>query len=411
MVKENLVEDTGLTNVLQLKNLISLAIVIVVLFVIGILSMNLFENLDADKVMCVQNPITGSLSWYTEPGIKWQGFGKITKFIKLETYEFKIPVRFNDGGHGSVVGSVNYEVPLDAEHLTSLLVKYGSQQSIQKDLIEVVTNKCVYMTGPLMSSKESYAEKRTSLIFYIEDQIKSGVYKTTQEEMKTKDPITGVDKTVTVAKIVMDKTGTPLRQEEAVLSQYGIKTSNFAVTELPYDDAVEAQIKQQQSITMAVQTAMAKAKEAEQNSITVSKEGEANAAKSKWEQEVVKAKAVVLAQQQLEVATLEKSAAEQEKQKQILLGEGEATRKRLVMTADGALEKKLEALVRINENYANAMKEYKGNWVPGVVMNDVKGATAGSGANDLIDLLKAKTARELSIDMALPGEKETGSKR
>jgi len=410
MVKENLVEDTGLTNVLQLKNLISLAIVIVVLFVIGILSMNLFENLDADKVMCVQNPITGSLSWYTEPGIKWQGFGKITKFIKLETYEFKIP-RFNDGGHGSVVGSVNYEVPLDAEHLTSLLVKYGSQQSIQKDLIEVVTNKCVYMTGPLMSSKESYAEKRTSLIFYIEDQIKSGVYKTTQEEMKTKDPITGVDKTVTVAKIVMDKTGTPLRQEEAVLSQYGIKTSNFAVTELPYDDAVEAQIKQQQSITMAVQTAMAKAKEAEQNSITVSKEGEANAAKSKWEQEVVKAKAVVLAQQQLEVATLEKSAAEQEKQKQILLGEGEATRKRLVMTADGALEKKLEALVRINENYANAMKEYKGNWVPGVVMNDVKGATAGSGANDLIDLLKAKTARELSIDMALPGEKETGSKR
>jgi len=411
MAKETVVEETGIKRILDLKNLISAGVAIAVLIVVIFLSMNLFENLDADKVMCIQNPITGSLSWYTEPGIKWQGFGKITKFIKLETYEFRIPVRFNDGGHGTVVGSVNYEVPLDKDHLTQLLVKYGGQQSIQKDLIEVVTNKCVYMTGPLMSSKESYAEKRTSLIFYIEDQIKAGVYKTTQEEMKTKDPITGVDKTVTVAKIVMDKEGVPLRQEDAVLTQYGIKTSNFAVTELPYDDAVEAQIKQQQGITMAVQTAMAKAKEAEQNSITVSKEGEANAARSKWEQEVVKAKAVVLAQQQLEVATLEKMAAEQEKQKQILLGEGEATRKKLVMSADGALEKKLEALVKINENYANAVKEYKGNWVPGVVMNDAKGATAGSGANDLIDLLKAKTAKEIALDMSIPGEKETGSKR
>ncbi len=388
----------------DIKSIIKIAVVVVIAILICILGCNMFENLSADKVMCIQNPVTGALSWHVTPGLKWQGFGSITKFDKLETYEFKIPVRFNDGGHGTVVGSVNYEVPLDIEHLTSLLTKYGSQEAIQRDLIEVVTNKCVYMTGPLMSSKESYAEKRTSLIFYIEDQIKSGVYKTTQEEVKTKDPITGADKTITVAKIVMDKDGTPLRQEEAVLAQYGIRTSNFAVTELPYDKAVEAQITQQQSITMAVQTAMAKAKEAEQNSITVSKEGEANATKAKWEQEVLKAKAVVLAQQQLEVATLEKKSAEQEKQKQILLGEGESTRKKLVMNADGALEKKIEALVEINKNYANAIKEYKGQWVPGVVMNDTKGGTAGSGANDLIDLLKVKTAKELNVDMSIPNK-------
>jgi len=371
-----------------------------------ILCTNLFKNLSADKVMCIQNPITGSLTWYTEPGLKWQGFGKVTKFEKLETYEFQIPVRFNDGGHGTVVGSINYEVPLDVPSLTSLLQKYGSQEAIQKNLVEVVTNKCVYMTGPLMSSKESYAEKRTSLIFYIEDQIKNGVYRTTQEEVKTKDPITGADKTITVAKIVIDKDGKPMRQEDAILTGYGIKTSNFAVTKLPYDDAVEKQITQQQGITMSVQTAMAQAKEAEQNAITVGKQGEANAAKAKWEQEVVKAKAVVEAQQQLEVATLQKQAAAQEKEKQIMLGEGEATRKKLVMAADGALEKKIEALVAINSRYAQAMEAYKGAWVPSVVMNDAKGATAGSGANDLIELLKAKSAKELSIDMTIPDRKK-----
>lgn len=40
------------------------------------------------------------------------------------------------------------------------------------------------MTGPLMSSKESYAEKRTNLIRFIEDQISNGVYKTAQKDIK-----------------------------------------------------------------------------------------------------------------------------------------------------------------------------------------------------------------------------------
>jgi hypothetical protein len=52
------------------------------------------------------------------------------------------------------------------------------------------------------------------------------------------------------------------------------------------------------------------------------------------------------------------------------------------------------------------MEAYKGAWVPGIVMNDAKGATAGSGANDLIELLKAKSAKELSIDMSTDRKKE-----
>jgi hypothetical protein len=370
---------------------------VLLLFVLMFMG-KLFENLSADKVMCVQNPLTGTLTWHISPGVKWQGFGHLTKLTKLECYSFNIPVRFNDGGHGTIIGSVNYEVPLDNDHLTSLLVKYGSQQSIQKDLIEVVTNKCIYMTGPLMSSKESYAEKRTSLIFYIEDQIKSGVYKTTQEEVKTKDPITGVDKTITVAKIVTDKDGNPMRQEEAVLAVYGIRTSNFAVTQLPYDEAVEGQIKQQQGITMAVQTAMAKAKEAEQNAITVGKEGEAAAMKSKWEQEVLKAKAVVQAEQQLEVSILERKAAEQKKQRDILEGEGESTKRRLIMGADGALQIKINAWVEAQKIWADAVSKQK--WVPEIQMGTAGGT--GSRASDMVDLLTVKTAKELGLEMHVP---------
>lgn len=363
------------------------------------------ESVSPNSIVCIQSPATGKLTWYTTAGPKLQMFGDVTTYKKLATYNFEVPIRFNDGGHGTLVGSLNYELPIDPEHLTQLHMKYGSQEGIQKQLVETVTNKCVYMTGPLMSSKESYAEKRTSLIRYVEDQIMNGVYRTAQKDTRVTDPMTGADKTVTIVEIVQSA-GVPERQEDAVLANYGIRVSNFAVTRLPYDETVENQIKQQQEITMKVQTAIASAKEAEQRAITTAKEGEANAAKAKWEQEVVKARAVTEAQQKLEVSRLDANSAEQEKRANILRGEGEAERKRLVMNADGALDKKLEALVRINELYATAIKDFKGNWVPNVVMGSESGRTGGA-ATALVDLLTAKTARDIGVDLAVQGQDKT----
>lgn len=357
----------------------------------------IFQNVDAGEVICIQSPVTGKLTWHTSAGVKWQGFGKVTQYDKLQTYEFKVQIRFNDGGHGTLNGSLNYEIPLSPEALTNIHIKYGSQEAIQKQIVETVTNKCVYMTGPLMSSKESYAEKRTSLIHFIEDQIENGVYKTTQKEVKTKDSITGIEKTVTVVEIVKNAEGVLERQEEAVLRSLGIRTSNFAVTGLPYDEAVEQQIQQQQSLTMKVQTAMASAKEAEQRAITVAKEGEANAAAAKWAQEVEKAKAVTLAQQQFEVAKLEAMSAEQEKRKQILLGEGESTRKRLIMQADGALEKKLAAYVETQKFWADAMAKMTQPVVPGVVMSG--DGKSGNGVTQMMEIMGAKAARDLQMDI------------
>ena len=75
------------------------------------------------------------------------------------------------------------------------------------------------------------------------------------------------------------------------------------------------------------------------------------------------------------------------------------------MSADGALDQKLVALVKINELYANALKDYKGDWVPRISMGGGSG-----GANqglELIELLKAKTARDLALDMSMTGKDAT----
>lgn len=399
--------QTGFENPLKSENNVyKIGVIVLALILSWIFAMKCFETVDADQIMCIQSPVSGKLTWHTDAGIKWQGFGKITTYWKLETYEFSIPVRFNDGGNGTVIGSINFENPLDHSALTNLHVKYGSHEAIEKQLVQTVVNKCVYMTGPLMSSKESYAEKRTSLIFYIEDQIVRGVYKTLQKEVKTVDPITGAEKTVTVVEIVQNKDGTGAsRQEASVLNSYSIKTSNFAVIEVKYDGAVEEQIKAQQQISMDVQTAMADAKKAEQNSITVSKQGEANAAKAKWEQEVIKARVVTEAQQELEVATLAAKAAEMTKREQILLGEGEAARKKLVMQADGALNPKLDAYVEVMKAAWAAVGSYQGNWVPSYQSGPSNGSN--NGALMMMEMIGIKAAKDLGVDMSIRGGSST----
>jgi hypothetical protein len=135
-------------------------IALIAMLLIGSCAMvGVVESVDAGEIMVIQDAMDGELHFYTSPGIKAQWWGRVTNYKKRATYEFKAPVTFNDGGKGEIHGSVQYELPLDSKNLTELHTKYGSDEAIQK-LMETVTNKVVYMTGPTMSSRESYGRDR-----------------------------------------------------------------------------------------------------------------------------------------------------------------------------------------------------------------------------------------------------------
>lgn len=389
-----------------------------------------FEQVDAHEIMVVQAPWSGNLTWHVTSGVKWQNFGKVTFYNKRSIYSFDkeewkdtkdekgavkrqlvccgLAVQFNDGGHGTMLGSIQYDMPLDVKNLTAIHTRFGSQEAVQRQVIETVTGKAVYLAGPLMSSTESYAERRSDLIHFVEDQIQNGVYRTRQREVRVKDQLSGQERTTMVVEIVMGKDGKPERQEEAVLSEFGIKAFNFTIKKLPYDERVEAQIQQQQQIKMEVQTSVADAKKAEQRTITVTEQGKADAAVAKWTQEKVNAKDIAEAEKNKKVAELNAQAAEQYKREQILRGQGDAEKKRLVMEADGALEPKLKALVEIAKANADAIKGYQGNWVPGVVFGgNASTAAPGSGAQMLVDMLTANAARQLGVDLGVSGMSKT----
>jgi len=339
--------------------------------------------------------------FYTQPGMYNQMFGKVTVFKKRSKYEFENSVRFNDGGHGTMIGSVQYELPMSDAALSKIIQKFSTQEGLEISLIKTVVDKSVYMTGPLMSSKESYAEKRNYLISYVEDQIANGVFRTISKETNMTDPMTGVPKTVTVVAVVQGPDGLPQRQEESAMKEFSIRTFNFSINNLPYDSAVEKQIKQQQQLTMDVQTSIVDAKKAEQRAITVAKNGEADAAEAKWKQEVIKAKAVTEAQQMLEVAKLEKLTAEQNKMANILDGQGEAEKRRLIMGADGALEMKLTAWVESQKAWAAAFGNYQGNVVP----QWISGGNGGGSSNattDFMNLMNMKNANDLGLSLKIP---------
>lgn len=399
--------------------------VMAVLVVFGtIASFQMGENLDAEDLMVIQSPLSGTLNWHTSPGVKGQWFGKVTKHRKRDQFWFSarsdqgkkvdesLQVRFNDGAHATISGSIAWEMPMDEKNLTALHVRYGSHDAIQQQLIRTVIEKAVYMTGPLMSSKESYAEKRNELLRLMEDQVQHGVYRTETVQERQPDPMTGQSRVVNVVKLVMGKDGQILRQETSPLEDFGVKTFNLSINEIRYDPEIEKQIQLQQQATTQVQLAVAKAKEAEQDTITVAKKGEADAARAKWKQEEIKAQQVteaqqkfevaeIAARQQLKVAELDAQAAEQFKLAETLRGEGEAARRRLVMEADGALEKKLGTYERVSQYYATAIQNFKGNWVPSVVMGQNGNNVAGSGAQELIDLLTVKTAKDLGLNLSV----------
>lgn len=414
--------DQDTTNVADLvqasgRKIMRLAGIVVLAIVAIYFACNSIEHVDQDQVMVIQYP-NGSMSWFQNGGFHLQWFGKVTKFPKRSQYWFSvkddqgdkvdqsIKVRFNDGGQGNISGSVAWEMPTDTNHLNALYQKYGNAHAIEQDLVRTVVEKSVYMTGPLMSSKESYAERRNDLIRFIEDQIANGIYQTETVESQVTDDMTGEKRTVNVVRL-KETNGQILRQENSPLRDFGIRTFNLAVNNIDYDGAVEQQIKQQQAAIMQVQTAIAQAKQAEQAAITAAKNGEAEAAKAKWDQEVIKAQAVTEAQQKLEVSQLDAKSAEQFKIAETLRGEGEAARRKAVMAADGALEKKLAAWVQVNQFYADAIKNHPGDWVPKVQMGGGTGLGGGGNAAELINLFTAKTARDLSLSLNLPGEQET----
>ena len=182
-----------------------------------------------------------------------------------------------------------------------------------------------------------------------------------------------------------------------------------------YAEKVRKQISTQQEALMAVATARAEAERAKQEAKTAEEQGKAQVMKARYEKEQEKIRAVVDAEKakevaeldahkKLEVAKLAKLSAAEEKQRQILLGEGEAKRKSMVLAADGALAQKLDTYLEAQKVWAVAFSQRK---VPSVYMGGGDGQSGGSDMEfkQFMMLQNMKNMKDLGLDMSIKGGK------
>jgi regulator of protease activity HflC (stomatin/prohibitin superfamily) len=408
------------------RKMVSL-IVIGAIAVVGIvMGPQLVDTVEKGTYQIKQAAVTGAMSAKMTPGLWLQLFGDIETWPKAETFFFtadasegemhdqSIEVRFNDGSLCNISGTLRVILPVAESDAIDLVTELGYKDYIELEqkLILPVTRNALRMTANLMSARESYSERRHDFIFLTWDQIQNGIYETVDRTIVTEDPITGKKTTKIIKEIKRGKDGHPIYQKNP-LDGTGLNLMNFEIKQFVYADKVRDQIATQQEALMAVATARANAEKAKQEAKTIEEQGKAKVMQAKYEKEQDKIKAVVEAekvkavaeleaQQRLEVAKLDKKAAEQKKQEEILLGEGEATRKSLVLKADGALKQKLDAYVEAQKLWADAFSKRQ---VPSVYT--AGGASANGATNadqqfqQFMMLQNMKNMQDLGLDMTI----------
>jgi hypothetical protein len=400
-------------NSISLGKITSIVAISVLAIIAICISWSSYVRIDAGEIVVVQS-FSGKLDFYSQPGWEICPFSKVTVYRKSFQCEYVgdsanvgsgIPIRFNDGGTGVVSATIRADLPLDVPALTLIHTKYGSQEAVEKQLVRTSVQKAVNLTGPLMSSTESYAAKRSDLISQIEDQSKFGIYQTTTSDSVVTDPLTNEQKHINLVQIVKDAHGVPVRVEDSVAKQYGVTLYNFTFEGkgVDYSDTVETQIKAQQSATMNVQIGAANVKKSEQDKLTAEAEGEANAATAKWAQETENAKVVAVQEGLAKAAEFTKQAAALNKDAVILAAEGEAQAKKLRTEANNNLDQRLQAYVDICKANADAMSQMKVNVVPSIVFGGGgTDSTAGGQSNsvaNLMNMMNAHYASQLGVDM------------
>lgn len=154
-----------------------------------------------------------------------------------------------------------------------------------------------------------------------------------------------------------------------------------------------------------IKTLKMKLKEAHEDAIAgkADAQGKASLVKIEYEQKqkqlvsiVAAQTAVELAQQDLEKQAIQEKAAIKEASKIKILADANAYEKQRDIQANGALEQKLDAYVKVMTAAYKAVGDYQGNWVPTYMSGN---GAYKNGASEMMDILGAKAARDLSLDL------------
>ena len=296
----------------------------------------------------VRQTIFGDLVVVDAPGYYLNWWARVTEYPRYVEYSYtadsrpqspsdeSIRVTFNDGGTAQVDAYVKLKLPIEPEkRLEFHRIFRGSNVSI-RDAVEAHLINCVKAAGPIMSSTENQAARKSEFNQIVEQMLADGLFvmrrqvvtleeavidnkpnKGTAEAVAGTDPAASQPIKVVATEIVVDKDGKQKISTESPLKRYGMVLEQFSIMDTNYDAATLKQFAAKKESFLAAEQVKAEQQRAVQEKLKIRAEGESNVEQIKQEGEKAKMAALVKAEQEAEVAELAKTKAVTEAQQKV----------------------------------------------------------------------------------------------
>jgi len=315
-----------------------------------------------------------------------------------------IPIRFNDATEAVAQTVVRFRLPSIEKDMLLLHSEYINKEYLALKGLQPYTIECLKSSAQLMDSEIHYSGGRAQLSQDFQNQLSNGLYLLDIMEIAIKDSLTGEVKRVYENKVRVDETGLPIRKGSD-LKQFGLTIASATIENVDYEDKVDEKLSKK--IEASTRESVSK-----QNLITAQQEELTAAAEGRRQLVEIEYKEKQIQTQQLVEAETSVRLAEKDKEKQIIsleaakleaarikeLAEANAFKKKKIIEADGALEKKLNAYIRTQEMWAKAFENYTGDMVPQFQTGGSNG-NAGNAGTAFMDLMSAKAAKDLTLDL------------
>jgi len=413
-----------------------------------ILSLGAFSYNDAGFQQHVRT-IFGTESAVLNTGWYFEGWGRSTSWPKFITVANTLNadaggsavsgpyrVRLADNWTGDVTQSTRFQIPTDAEQFIRMSQTFRSLDRLVNSTLIPDVNASIDSVANMYTMEEYYSGgKRDQFKTEFFDTVTKGRAQVRQISLNQSGGVipsrarpnnddatadTSVIGDTDVRRVVMEKVlgqdGNPIRVQHAY-PQFGITVSQAILEGIDPDDEYERQINDRKSAASRRVVAREQRLEQEEQRLLAIQSGQTEIAKRQAAAEVEQIERTTNAETEKQLVLIaagrmkEEAAIAQETaainleraridaEAVTVAADAEAYAKEAILTADGALQQKLDAWVESQRVWADAASKIN---VPSTVFNN--NGTEGVAGNALgtvdqfMQMMMVKTARDLQVD-------------
>jgi hypothetical protein len=253
-----------------------------------------------------------------------------------------------------------------------------------------------------MNTEMHYSGGRAQMSQDYLDQLRNGVYLLSIKEINLYDTIERSNKKIYQVQKQYDE-NKAVKRKFSSIKEYEITVPDAQITKVDYETAIDSLIAKKLAAATNASVAKQELMTAQQRALTADAQGREKLVMIEYKEKENQTRQVVAAQTQVKMAEqdLEKQriarkASEEEAAKIKTLADAEAYAKQRVMSADGALDKKLAAYKEVQKYWADALGKYTGNIVP---MYSSGGSSNSNGWTIFSEAMSMKAMKDLTLDL------------